>query len=471
MDSMKEECGVVGVIGDAEAANLVYLGLYALQHRGQEACGIVTASPETPEGTPAPDGRFYDHKSFGLVSDGIDRDILSELPGTSGIGHVRYSTYGGRLFQNVQPFFFRTSIGRLAIAHNGNLTNATAIRRELEIAGSIFQSTSDTEVFMHLIARSQKQNLRERIAEAMAQVKGAYSLVVLSKDRLFAIRDPFGFRPLVLGRRGNAHIVASETCVFDLIEAEFLREVEPGEIVEIDVTQKISSYYPLQKRKSAYCSFEPIYFARPDSRLFGSDEMYYLRRQIGHRLFKEAPAKDAAIVIAIPDSGLPMAYGYAEASRLPFEMGLIRNHYVGRTFIEPSQAIRDFGVRLKLNPVKRVLKDRSVVVVDDSIVRGTTAAKIIKMLRRAGASKIHFRIGSPPITDPCYFGIDTPEKSSLLASRMTVEEIRQFVGADTLAFLSLEGLKQALGEGSQKSFCYACFTGVYPEETPPEKAT
>lgn len=455
MPGFREECGVVGVVGDPEAAKLIYLGLYALQHRGQEAAGIVTINEE---------GEFHGHKTFGLVGDGFTQGILSEIEGRSGIGHNRYSTTGAsRMIQNIQPFSFKTPLGAMAIAHNGNLTNADVLRRKLEEQGSIFQSTSDTEIFMHLLAKSSKEQLLERIVEVMAQVKGAYSLVLLTKDRMFALRDPFGFRPLVLGRRGSCVVVASETCALELIDAEFEREIAPGEIVEIFQDGFIRSYFPYQSPRKAFCSFEPIYFARPDSKIFG-EEIYSLRKKIGATLARESHV-EADVVIAVPDSGVPMALGYAAAVGLPMELGLVRNHYVGRTFIEPSQSIRDFGVKLKLNPVGSSLRDKRVVVVDDSLVRGTTSVKILRMLRKAGAKEIHMRLGSPPITHSCYFGVDTPERGQLLAAQQTVEEIRDFIGADTLAFLSLDGLREALGKENCNNYCYGCFSGDYPEDT------
>ncbi len=445
----------MGVTGHPEASNLVYLGLYALQHRGQEACGIVTLDDKIVDGS-----QLRIHKSFGLVADHISRDDLKKLTGSRGIGHVRYSTQGGKLFQNIQPFHCRTALGNLAIAHNGNLTNADKIRAGLEASGSIFQSTSDTEVFVHLIARSSARTIRERIFEVMGLVQGAYSLVVMTDDHLYAVRDPYGFRPLVLGALGNARIVASETCALDLIDAEFVREVAPGEVVEIGPDGE-SSFFPLSKRASAFCAFEPIYFARPDSTIFG-DEIYRLRKQMGIELAREAQA-DADVVIAIPDSGVPMAIGYAAESKLPLELGLVRNHYVGRTFIEPTQSIRDFGVKLKLNAARSALQNKRVVVVDDSLVRGTTSAKIFRMLRAAGAKEIHFRIGSPPITHSCFYGVDTPERSQLLAAQKDVHAIREQIGADSLAFLSIDGLKRALGSSGSRSFCFACFNGEYRE--------
>jgi amidophosphoribosyltransferase len=458
MSSLREECGVVGVIGEPKAADWVYLGLFAQQHRGQEGCGIVALDSQDAKSDVS---IFQVHKSFGLVAESFNPEILSRLKGDAAIGHVRYSTQGGHIIQNVQPFYFNTVLGPLAIAHNGNLTNGTQIRQQLEASGSIFQSTSDTEVFVHLIARADESTVAGRLFQAMKKVNGAYSIVLLAKDRLFAVRDPFGFRPLVIGKKGEGYVVASETCALDLIDADFVREVSPGEVVEI-TPKEMKSHFPLEKKKSAFCSFEPIYFARPDSRVFG-EEIYSLRRKMGTILAREAPARGADIVIAVPDSGVPMAMGYSEESGLPHELGLVRNHYVGRTFIQPAQEIRDFGVRLKLNPVLSVLKGKSVVVVDDSIVRGTTSAKIIRMIRQAGAREIHMRIGSPPITHSCFYGVDTPVRSRLLAAQKDVEAIRELLGCDSLAYLSVEGLRQALSEAGEGKYCTACFTGKYPE--------
>ena len=458
--ALREECGVVGVIGDDDAAKLICLSLHALQHRGQEGCGIVTLAPAENGGAEAE--KFRMHKSFKLVSEAFPEDILSKLRGAVGIGHVRYSTQGGKLIQNIQPFHFRTGIGQFAIAHNGNLTNAQIVREELEASGSIFQSTSDTEIFVHLLARAPGQDITQRVLDVLKSVSGAYSMVLMAKDRLFAIRDPYGFRPLVLGKRGQATIVASETCALDLVDADFIREVEAGEVVEI-TPEGMTSHFPLPKRQTAFCSFEPIYFARPDSTVFG-EVVYGLRKRMGAVLAEEAPAEGADVVIAIPDSGVPMAMGYAEHAKLPLELGLVRNHYVGRTFIEPSQAIRDFGVKLKLNPVISALKGKNVVVVDDSIVRGTTSEKIVRLLKKAGANRIHFRIGSPPITHSCYYGVDTPRRTQLLAAQQNVQQIRERIGCDTLAYLSPMGLRKAINDAQEESrFCLACFNGEYPE--------
>lgn len=456
MKSLHEECGVVGILGDPEAANLAYLALFAQQHRGQEGCGIVTWDSVTK--------KVHDHKSFGLVADSFDRETVARLKGDAAIGHVRYSTQGGRLIQNVQPFHFRTAHGTVAIAHNGNLTNGTLIRKDLEASGSVFQSTSDTEVFVHLIARAAEATVLERIVASLKKVNGAYSLVILTENALYAARDPFGFRPLVLGRRHDAWVVASETCALDLLDATFEREVRPGEVIEITKGAKeVRSHFPLAQQRQAFCAFEPIYFARPDSLVFGQ-VIYAARKRLGTILAREAPAKSADIVVAVPDSGVPSALGFAEESGLPLELGLVRNHYVGRTFIQPAQEIRDFSVRLKLNPVVSALKDRSVVVVDDSIVRGTTSAKIIRMIRAAGAREVHVRISSPPITHGCFYGVATPERSALLAAQKSVEAIRDFLGADSIAYLSIEGLREALGDKGEGRYCTACFDGKYPEK-------
>lgn len=450
--ALNEECGVVGVIGHPEAANLIYLSLYALQHRGQEGSGIVTIDSR---------GAFRSRKKFGLVRDAFNREDIAQLEGASGVGHNRYSTCGGKLLQNLQPFTFRTSIGEIAIVQNGNLTNAEEIRKSLEEEGAIFQSTSDTEVFTHLIARAKSDSFLERLAQSMRQVRGAYALVVLTKNRMFAIRDPYGFRPLIIGRKGEAVVAVSETCALNLIGAEFEREVLPGEIIEVFPDGFIKSHSLLEQKKPGFCSFEPIYFARPDSRVFGR-QIYDLRKMMGTVLAEESGV-DADVVIAVPDSGVPMACGYAEAAGIPFELGLVRNHYIGRTFIEPSQSIRDFGVKLKLNPVESVIAGRRVVVVDDSLVRGTTSVKILRMIRDAGAKEVHFRLGSPPITHSCYFGVDTPARDRLLAAQRSVDEIREFIGADSLAFLSENGLQRVLG-AEKDSYCYGCFSGNYPEE-------
>ena len=457
MNGFKDECGVMGVLGDDEASRLVYLGLYALQHRGQEACGIVTIDDDKQ-------GKVLrSHKQFGLVSDGFNKDILSRLTGRLGVGHVRYSTTGGNLVQNIQPIVYQSSEnGSIVLAHNGNLTNAESIRKDLEASGSIFTSTSDTEVISHLIAKSKKSAVKEKLISALQQVKGGYSLVVAAEDTLYAVRDPYGLRPLVLGKKGSTWIVASESCALDLIDARLVREIKPGEFLILKEGQEEAAEFPFEKKPEAFCSFEPIYFSRPDSTQNGS-AVYVQRKRMGEILAKEYPT-EADVVVAIPDSGVPMAIGYSQATGIPLELGLIRNHYVGRTFIEPSQAIRDFGVKLKLNAIEGVLKGKRVVVIDDSIVRGTTSTKIVRMLREAGAKEIHFRVGSPPITHSCFYGVDTPDRKKLLAAQITVDKIRDLLGADSLGYLSKAGLKEALSDKSQ-GYCMACFTGSYPEDT------
>ena len=455
MVKIKEECGVFGIYGHPEAANLTYLGLHSLQHRGQESAGIVTS-----DGT-----HLYTHREMGLVSDIFTEEVLSRLPGKNAIGHVRYSTTGSSHIKNSQPIVVTYSRGEIAIAHNGNLTNARALREELEHSGAIFQSTTDTEVIVHLIARSQEESPVKRIIEALTKCRGAYSLLFLSPEFMVATRDPYGFRPLVMGRLGEATVVASETCAFDLIEAEFVREVEPGEILVIS-PKGTESIKPFPEVGHAHCVFEFIYFARPDSFIFGRN-VYQVRKEFGKQLAREQPA-DADIVIAVPDSGVPAAMGYSEESGLPLELGLLRSHYVGRTFIEPQQSIRNFGVKLKLNAIRDVLSEKRVVIVDDSIVRGTTSRKIVKMIRAAGAREVHMRISSPPMCFSCYYGVDTPIREELIASSLNVEEINKYITSDTLGYLSLEGVIKAVEsykalEGKE-NFCDACFTGNYPVE-------
>jgi len=445
---LKEECGVFGIYNHPEAANISYLGLYALQYRGQEGAGIVCS-----------DGKqMIQERGLGLVNDVFSREKLSRLKGKHAIGHVRYSTHGDHRVKNVQPFLFSFSKGWLSIAHNGNLTNAVKLRRILEESGSIFQTTSDTEIIVHLIARSKKEKLVDRIVDALRQVKGAFSLVFLTKDQLIAVRDPHGFRPLVLGDLNGLHVIASETSALDLIDAKLEREVEPGELLVIN-DNGIESLKPLEAAEPKQCIFEHIYFARPDSRIFG-ENVYEKRTQLGRALALEQPA-NGDIVVPVPDSGVPAAIGYAEESKIPFQMGIIRNHYIGRTFIEPEQSIRNFGVKIKLNPIREILENKSVVVIDDSIVRGTTSRKIIHMLRAFGAKEIHVRISAPPTIGPCFYGIDTPQKSELIASSHSVEEIRKYIGADTLGYLSLEGLMKTVDQG-KKRHCTACFDGIYP---------
>ena len=456
MNKLREECGVAGVFAVSEASRLLYLALFALQHRGQEASGMVTFD-QTQDAGLLP--KIHVHKAFGLVSDGMSETVLARLQGNMGVGHVRYSTSGGALLENIQPFQFQTILGAVAVAHNGNLTNAADIRKSLEETGSVFQSTSDTEVFVHLIAKSSAKSMRERIGDALRQVRGAYSLAILTKNALFAARDPRGLRPLVLGRLNSGYVVASETCAFDLMGAVYIRDIEPGEVVEISATG-IMSWFPEDRRELKFCSFEPIYFARPDSMLHG-ESIYEKRRKIGEVLADECPA-EGDVVIPIPDSGVAMAEGFSMRSGIPLAMGLVRNHYIGRTFISPSQAQRDAGVRLKLNPIKSVLYGKKIIVVDDSLVRGTTAARILRLIKEAGAREIHFRIGAPPITHSCFYGVDTPERGDLMAARKSVEQIRQTLGATSLGFISPKGLLKALDETPGKSYCMACFTGEYP---------
>ncbi|KAL6008405.1 Microtubule bundling protein [Asimina triloba] len=452
-DKPREECGVVGIFGDPEASRLCYLALHALQHRGQEGAGIVAVNNRV-------------HQSItgvGLVSDVFTSSKLDELPGTSAIGHVRYSTAGASMLKNVQPFVAGYRFGSLGVAHNGNLVNYRTLRARLEEKGSIFNTSSDTEVVLHLIAISKERPFLMRIVDACKQLEGAYSMVFLSEDKLVAVRDPFGFRPLVMGRRANGAVVfASETCALDLIEADYEREVNPGEVVVVDM-DGVSSLCMLPHREPKACIFEHIYFSLPNSVVFGRS-VYQSRYAFGQILATEAPV-DCDIVIAVPDSGVVAALGYAYKAGVPFQQGLIRSHYVGRTFIEPSQKIRDFGVKLKLAPVQPVLEGKRVVVVDDSIVRGTTSSKIVRLLKEAGAKEVHMRIASPPIIGSCYYGVDTPNTEELISNQMGVEEVRKFIGSDSLAFLSLETLKNFLGNDAP-NFCYACFSGKYP--VPPE---
>ena len=448
-DKFHDECAVFGIFGHEEAANLTYLGLYALQHRGQEASGIVSGDGE----------QFYIQKGMGLVADIYNKTTLEKLPGRMAIGHNRYSTAGGNDLKNVQPFNVNFAFGNLALAHNGNLINSQVLRNELEAYGAIFQSTSDTEVIIHLIAHSRASTFLARVMDALNQVRGAFSLVLMTDNGLIAVRDPHGLRPLCLGRVRGSWVVASETCAFDLLDAEYIREIEPGELVVLS-DQGIDSHRPFPKVDPAMCVFEYVYFARPDSRIYGANAVYSTRKALGRRLAKESWV-EADIVIPVPDSGVPAALGYSEGGGIPFETGLIRNHYVGRTFIEPEQSIRHFGVKVKLNAVPEVLAGKRVVVVDDSLVRGTTSRKIVKMLRNAGAKEVHMRISSPPIISPCFYGIDTPTKKELIASNHSTEEIRKYITADSLAYLSLDGMLQS-APGVPAQYCNACFTEKYP---------
>ncbi|MEI6205926.1 MAG: amidophosphoribosyltransferase [Desulfuromonadales bacterium] len=449
-----EECGVFGVCNHPEASNLTYLGLYALQHRGQESCGIVSS-----DGT-----SLYAHKRMGLVADVFgNQEIFKKLPGRAAIGHVRYSTAGASVEKNVQPIMVDYSRGSIAVAHNGNLVNAQLLKAELEAYGSIFQTTMDTEIIIHLLAASKTNSLVDRIVDALNRIKGAYCLLFLTESRMIAVRDPNGFRPLCLGKLGNGWVVASESCALDLIEADFVREIEPGEMIVCNGNGGIDSLFPFKKADPTPCIFEFVYFARPDSFIFGKN-VYMARKELGRQLAREYNV-DADVVIAVPDSGVPAAMGYAEESGVPFEMGLIRNHYVGRTFIEPAQSIRHFGVKIKLNPVKEILKGKRVVVIDDSIVRGTTSRKIVKMVRHAGAKEVHMLVSSPPTSYPCYYGIDTPNRRELISSSHTIDEICRYITADSLGYLSEEGLVQSVGVRAD-NFCRACFAGNYPVAFP-----
>ncbi|PHU10652.1 Amidophosphoribosyltransferase, chloroplastic [Capsicum chinense] len=450
-DKPREECGVVGIYGDSEASRLCYLALHALQHRGQEGAGIVCVN----------DNVLKSITGVGLVSDVFSESKLDQLPGDLAIGHVRYSTAGASMLKNVQPFVASYRFGSVGVAHNGNLVNYKQLRGELEENGSIFNTSSDTEVVLHLIAISKARPFLLRIVEACEKIEGAYSMVFATEDKLVAVRDPYGFRPLVMGRRSNGAIVfASETCALDLIEATYEREVLPGEVVVVD-KEGVQSICLMPHPEPKSCIFEHIYFALPNSVVFGRS-VYESRRAFGEILATEAPV-ECDVVIAVPDSGVVAALGYAAKAGVPFQQGLIRSHYVGRTFIEPSQKIRDFGVKLKLSPVRAVLEGKRVVVVDDSIVRGTTSSKIVRLLKEAGAKEVHMRIASPPIIASCYYGVDTPSSDELISNRMNVEEIREYIGSDSLAFLPIESLNRLLGEDS-KSFCYACFSGDYPVE-------
>jgi amidophosphoribosyltransferase len=449
-----EECGVFAAIGVPRAADVVSLGLHALQHRGQESSGIVSCDDR---------GEFHVHKGLGLVSEVYRKDALARLAGSIAIGHNRYSTSGSLTLENTQPLRVVYRGGALALAHNGNLVNARETRQSLEESGSIFQTTLDTEIFLHLMALSEASSAEEALIEAARQVRGAFSMVVMTPEAVLAIRDAHGFRPLCIGRLGDGYVVASETCALDLVGADLVRDVEPGELVRIDpqgmrAQRALPEAEPLQQ-----CIFEHIYFSRPDSRVFG-EGVDRVRRRIGHRLADEHPV-EADVVIAVPDSSNSIALGYSERSGVRYELGLIRNHYVGRTFIQPQQEGRDSSVRVKFNPVREVLDGKRVVVVDDSIVRGTTSRKLVRLIRRAGASEVHFRVGSPPVTHPCFYGIDTPSRRELIGALKSVEEIRDYLGVDTLGYLSLEGLLACERDGTK--FCRACFTGKYPVAVDP----
>ncbi len=454
-DKLHEECGVFAIYGHPEAANLSYLGLYALQHRGQESAGIASC-----------DGReIHCHKSMGHVADIFTPTVLSGLPGEMAIGHTRYSTAGDTVLLNAQPFSVECNKGRIAIAHNGNITNAQELRRDLERAGSIFQATSDTEVILHLIAHSRERTLEGALRDALLQLEGAFSLVCLAQDRVIVARDAYGFRPLAMGQKPldggrPAYVFASETCAFDLIDAVYLNDVEPGEMVTAGRDGMTRERYTPPRERSQ-CVFEHVYFSRPDSIVFGRP-VQQSRENLGRLLAIESPV-EADVVVPVPDSGVAAAIGYSSESGIPFRQALIRNHYVGRTFIEPSQAIRDFGVKLKLNPVRSLLEGKRVILVDDSIVRGTTSRKIVRMVRSAGAREVHLRISCPPTIAPCFYGVDTPSARELIAANHTVEGIREYVEADSIAYLSIRGLREAVADHSG-DYCYACYTGDYPTE-------
>ncbi len=448
MEELHEECGIFGIYNHEEAPNITYLGLYALQHRGQESCGIASSD----------DQKLYFHKNMGLVNDVFSQKTLSELQGRNAVGHVRYSTAGETLVKNAQPLVADYYYGSISVAHNGNLTNAPLLKEELEENGSIFSSTSDTEVVIHLIASSKEERLIDRIITSLERIKGAYSFLFLSENEMIAARDPFGFRPLVMGDLDGSVVFASETCALDLINAKYIRDVKPGEVILVN-KHGVKSYFPSEPGKHSACVFELIYFSRPDS-LFNNISIYKIRTEMGRELARESRVQ-ADIVIPVPDSGMPAAVGFSKESGISFEIGFTRNHYIGRTFIEPKKVIRHFGVKVKLNPVLDVIGGKKVIVVDDSVVRGTTSKKIVDMLKSAGAKEIHLRLSSPMIISPCFYGIDTPVKEDLIASKYNEEKINAELGADSTKFLSLEGLRRAVGDGA--FFCEACFSGVYPQ--------
>jgi len=452
--SWGEECGVFAAVGVPRAAEVVRLGLHALQHRGQESSGIVSCDPQ---------GELHSHRGLGLVSDIYGEAEMHRLPGQLAIGHNRYSTSGSVTVENTQPLRVVYRSGPLALAHNGNLVNAKELRQGLEGAGSIFQTTLDTEIFLHLMALSGDETPEDALADACRQVRGAYALIVLTRGHVLGVRDAHGLRPLCLGRLGDGYVLASETCALDLVGADFVRDVEPGEMVTLDPQGMRSRQVLEPAQPPQHCIFEHIYFSRPDSRVFG-ESVDRVRRRIGHRLAQEHPV-EADVVISVPDSSNSIALGYAEQSGTPFELGLIRNHYIGRTFIQPRQDDRDAGVRIKFNPVREVLEGRRVVVVDDSIVRGTTSRKLVRVIRHAGAREVHFRVGSPPVTHPCFYGIDTPSRGELIGALKTVQEIRDYLGVDSLGYLSLDGLLACERDG--RNFCHACFSGRYPVPVDP----
>ena len=457
LDKFKDECGLFGIFGHPEAANMAYLGLYALQHRGQESAGIAASDRV----------RVRVARAMGYVADVFDGSTLASLPGELAIGHVRYSTAGESRLSNAQPFLIDCAHGQISICHNGNLVNADELRTELVEKGSIFQSSSDTETVLHLYARSKAPTVEEAVIESVSQVRGAFSLLMLSRGHLIAVRDPHGFRPLALGRLGDAYVVCSETCAMDLIGATYVRDVEPGEVLVI-TADGLRSIKPFPPAPLAHCVFEHVYFARPDSYVFGKS-VNEVRTELGRVLARERPV-EADVVVPVPDSGVCAAMGFHEASSIPLRMGLIRNHYVGRTFIQPQSSIRHFGVKVKLNPVRSILDGKRVVLVDDSLVRGTTSRKIVKMVRAAGATEVHVRISCPPTISPCFYGIDTPVRSDLIAATHTIDEIRAYLNADSIGYLGLDGMMSAVGAG-HKSYCSSCYTGVYPVEFPRDEKT
>jgi amidophosphoribosyltransferase len=447
----KEYCGVFGIYNHEHAVDLTYLGLYALQHRGEESCGIAVSNKR----------RIRQLTGMGLVSDVLNKKKLGELKGQTAIGHVRYSTTGSSILRNAQPFMISHQKFSASIAHNGNLTNAAKLRRQLETEGAIFQTTMDSEVVLHLLVRSKKEEIEDRLVDALEQCEGAFTMIFLTENKVIGVRDPHGFRPLCLGKKDGSYVFASETCSLDLIDAEFVREIEPGEMVIIS-DSGMDSRKPFSEKDHTPCVFEFIYFARPDSHIFGQS-VYEVRKCLGRRLAREYPA-DVDMVISIPDSGNYAALGYSEESGIPFDFGMIRNHYVGRTFIQPSQEMREHGVKIKLNPIKDVLKGKKIVVVEDSIVRGTTTSSRIKALRETGVKEIHMRISCPPIKFPCFYGIDFPSKKELIANELSVEKIAEFIGVDSLKYLSIEGMMEAASENGN-GFCTACFSGNYPNTT------
>jgi amidophosphoribosyltransferase len=465
-DKLHEECGVFGVLGRADAANLVYLGLYALQHRGQESAGISSVSE---------DGRILSEKEMGHVADVFTQERIARLPGDTAVGHVRYSTAGGSMLCNAQPIYAHTSKGPIAVAHNGNLVNGDALRKRLEAEGAIFNSTADSEVIVHLIARSKAADAEGAFLDALSQLEGAYAMALLTPTKIFAARDPYGFRPLVLGKLEESYAISSETCAFDLISAETVREIGAGEVIAIERQNGKPSVRVVREgpaQREARCIFEHVYFARPDSVVFGNS-VAETRQRFGKQLAKEHPI-DADMVVPVPDSGVFAALGYALESGIPFQYGLVRNHYVGRTFIEPKQTIRSFGVKVKLNPVRELVGGKRIVLIDDSIVRGTTSKKIVRMLKDAGAAEVHMRISSPPTSWPCYYGIDTPERTQLIGATHSLEEIRTFIEADSLGYLSEDGLLEAVkkdGNDPSSLYCTACFTGKYPVKLDGQKAS